>query len=298
MRIDNNSSSSVCTHPLKHAQRAEQQGIQKLAVEPPRDSYQVVSPERVRGPRLEDLEPRFCAPPPSSSTPTGAGYSQHAGGGKTVETQKACLEHMEQLHGHLSSIKQQYGEWKAANPNAPEPTDGEKTMGEILELPVHEQCVRILCIVIHERPQVLEDAAVHASPEPSFGIPGNEIPNQQPPAAQQPAAGGDFMSQMGQLFGPLAQMLGGFLSSPLAQPLLMAAANLIPPPVGQIVAVAIPFIAPIAGQMLSGMGGSMGGAAGAPGAAPDLSALIGGVGGLLGGAGAVAGTPAPLPAAV
>jgi hypothetical protein len=289
MRIDSNHSSSGCTRPRNNSP-IEHARVYRPAVDRD-DRFDVTAPEHIRGPRIEDLQPRFCPAPPSSSSSSGAGYSPTpvaSDRGGSIETQKACLDHMAQLHGHLTNIKQQYVEWKQANPHAPEPTDGDKTMGEILELPVHEQCVRILCVVIHEQPQVLEDPAIHASPE--AGIPSNEVPGQAP-------VGGDFLSQMGQMFGPLAQMLGGFLSSPLATPILMAAANLIPPPVGQVVMAAVPFLAPIAGQVLSGLGSGAGGqSAGAPSAGvPDLGALIGGVSGLLGGAGGVA-APAPVPA--
>lgn len=287
MRIDSNTSSSVCTQSLKRLQRPDL-SISELTPPSVRDSFQV-PPERARGRRLDELAPRFCAPPPSLPSATGAGYPQQPTGGRLVESQKVCLERMEQLHGHLSNIKQHYGEWKAANPNAPEPSDGEKTMSEILELPVHEQCVRILCVVIHEQPQVLSDPAMNSSPEPSFGIPPNELQTQPAPP--------DFLGEMGKLFGPLAQMLGGLLSSPAGIAILTVAVGLIPG--AQPIAAAIPFIAPIAGMALSGIGGMASGqpAAGAPGAMPDLGALISGVSGLLGGAGAVAGAPASAPVA-
>ena len=278
MRIDHSTSSSLCTRSLHRP--ALDNAPTASRTELARDTFQSVPPERLRGPRLEDLEPRFCAPPRSISSSTGVGYPTRRAGGSQVEAQRACLQHLEQLHGHLANIKQQYGEWKAANPNAREPSDGDKSMSEILELPVHEQCVRILCVIIHEQPQVLEDPAMHASPEPSFGIPPNEVPGQQP------AGGGDLLSQLSKLFGPLAQMLGGLLSSPAGVPLLTAACALIPG--AQVLLPAIPFIAPIAGQLLSGVGGSMAGQPGSANGTPDFGAVVSGITGLLGSAGAVA----------
>lgn len=327
-RVDTNHSSSVCTRSLVekrnearvHKQPSLEQLDKAIRV---RDAYESspAAPGRIGGPKLEDLQPRFCAPPPSLRDATGNGYAQRITG--TRASQQACLEHVEKLHGSLRDIKLQYTEWKAANPNAREPSDGELTMGQILELPVHEQCVRILCIVIHERPETVDECQRHAGSsnepngccepcEPHFGIPSGEIPGQvagpaptapAPPSAPAAPPGGDFLSEMGKLFGPLAGMLGGLLQNPAVIGILSAASLLIPPPVGEIVAVAIPLLAPLAGMLLQGLGGAMGGApAGAAGAAPggfDLNALLGmvsGLGGMFGATGAVPAAPAPVAA--
>lgn len=339
-RMDTNHSSSVCTRSLVE-KRTETRSESRTETRPTvstehlerairvRDAYESspAAPGRIGGPKLEDLQPRFCAPPPSLRDATGSGYAQRIAG--TRASQQACLEHVEKLHGSLRDIKLQYTEWKAANPNAREPSDGELTMGQILELPVHEQCVRILCIVIHERPETIDECRHAGSShepngcghgdEPRFGIPSGEIPGQvagpapsaptaptAPTAATAPSApaGGDFLSEMGKMFGPLASMLGGLLQNPAVIGILAAASLLIPPPVGPIVALAIPLIAPLAGMLLQGLGGAMGGAPapGAPGAAPggfDLNALmamVSGLGGMFGATGATAGAaPAPVP---
>jgi hypothetical protein len=254
-----------------------------------------------KAPSASPAAPALSAPAPSAAAASGHGYPKCAGGHRNVvENQRACLTQVAELQRHLGDIREQYVQWKKANPNAPEPTDGEKPIGDIVngDMPVHEQCVRLLCVILMQHPEILDEAGVPDDESFRAHIPSHEIPGQAPGGAA--PAGGDFLTMMGQMFGPLAQLLGGLLQSPLAIPLLAAAANLIPPPVGQIVAVAVPFLAPIAGQALQAVGGmaaGQGAAPGAPGAAPDLGALVGGLTGLLGGIGGLAGTPAPVPAA-
>jgi hypothetical protein len=234
---------------------------------------------RFQGPANSAPAPAHAAAPPSSSSPSGAGYPTSCGCDDVVATQRACLGDVGKLHEHLAAVRDQYRSWKAANPTAPEPTDGQKCMGEIVDgdMPVHEQCVRLLCIILREHPEILDE--VKGSEPGRATIPSNEVPNAEAPAA--PAQGGDALSYLAQTFGPLASLLGGFLSSPVAVPLLSAAALLIPLPVGEVVAAAVPFVAPIAGQILQGVGGMAGGAPAAPAGGLDLGALVNGVGGLM-----------------
>lgn len=258
--------------------------------------------------------PSQSAPSPSQAPATGQGYPVRGGsGGNVVENQRACLGELQKLQGAFEDLRLQYREWKKANPDVAEPTDGCHTMGEIIEgdFSAHEKSVRLVAMIIREHPEILEEAGVVPPGEGRASIPANEVPGQEP-APQAPAAGGDFLSMLGQTFGPLmqmlgpvAQVLGGVLASPIGIGLLEAACAAIPG--AQVLLPFIPFIAPAAGMLLSGAGTMMSGGAtpGSPGGAPgqaapgfDLNALIGGISGLLGGVGGVAGAPAPAPVAV
>lgn len=342
-RIDTNHSSSVCTRSLADARPVVQRpSVEQLdTIVKARDAYESAAPGRISGPKLDDLQPRYCAVPPSMRDATGAGWS--SGAGSTRAEQKAALQHVERLHGCLTDVKSAYGEWKKANPGK-ELSDGELSMTQILERPTHEQCVRIICVVIHEHPEVLDECRRHAGSShepqrcdsgrqhhhgiipdgPRATIPSNEIdaPTAPTPSAPRapsapspspaPGAQSDFLGEMGRMFGPLAQMLGGLLQNPAVIGVLAAAAqllNLVAPGLGVAVGAAIPLIAPLAGMLLQGLGGAMAGApAGAPGAAPgapgaapagglDLGVLVNAFGGLMGATGGlgapVAGAPAP-----
>lgn len=262
--------------------------------------------------------PPQSAPAPSQAPATGDGYPVRGGSsGNVVETQRACLAEVKKLQINFDEIAGQYRDWKKNNPDVREPSNGSMTLGEVLEsdLPDSHKCVHIVTIIVHEHPELLEEAGAVPPGQGRATIPSGEVPAapqapEAPQAPQAPAAGGDFLSMLGQTFGPLmqmlgpvAQVLGGVLASPIGIGLLEAACVAIPG--AQVLIPFIPFIAPAAGLLLTGAGGMMGGAGGQPGAAPgqaapglDLNALIGGITGLLGGVGGVAGAPAPAPVPV
>lgn len=244
----------------------------------------------------------FGAPRPRCEHATGVGYPNALGRSgvcspSVMDNQRAGLVELAKLQGSFSDLAVQYRAWRDANPSVPEATDGQMTLGEILDgdMPTHERCVRIVCVLIHEQPGVLEEAGISCSDGAAANAPIGDTPATEAPS-------GDFLSYLGETFGPLmktlgpmAQMLGGFLSSPLALPLLSAACALIPG--AQPILPFLPVILPIAGVALSGVGGMMsGGDAAAPTAGLDLNAVVGGLSGLLGGVGGVAGgAPAPVP---
>lgn len=238
--------------------------------------------------------PSFAVPHPRCVPAPQHGYPAHSSAGCTVEAQRAALGQLKDLHACLEQVRVDYRDWKASNPNVREPSDGTRTLGDILEadMPVDVRCVHIVIVIAHECPGAFEHAGGASETAPTDGHRG-EMPTQQAPSRE-----GDFISYLGETFGPLlqalgpvAQLLGGLLSSPIGAQLLTAACAVIPG--AQVLLPFIPVIAPVAGALLSGVGGM---ASGAPGGGPDLQSVVSGLSGFLGGVGGLAGPGAlPLP---
>ncbi|MBI1946752.1 MAG: hypothetical protein HYS27_13730 [Deltaproteobacteria bacterium] len=259
--------------------------------------------------RVEDLHLRIDGPglspmPPSQGNRCGHGFAQGVGGGDVAAAQRARLDEVAKLAGALAELKADYRAWRLENPNAVEPGNGTRSLGEILDDPslsTGDMCIDIVEVIFHERPE--------AADELRATIPNGEIPaeRQAPDAGStgsSPGSNTDISRGIFSAFGMGANLLGGLLSSPLAIPLLTAACAVIPG--AQVIAPFIPVIAPIAGMALSGVGGmaSHVGQGQAPGldpsslASPDMLAqLLPAITGTLGGGAATnaAAPAAPLP---
>ncbi|OGQ16797.1 MAG: hypothetical protein A2138_26165 [Deltaproteobacteria bacterium RBG_16_71_12] len=254
--------------------------------------------------RLEELRAMVggpgCTPErPSRAACCGTGYAAGAGGGDAAAAQRACLADLARLASAFGQVRRDYHTWQDANPEAREPGNGTRTLGQILDDPTlstAELSAQLIEVLLHERPETADELRAT--------IPSHELPEQPAaPGGEQPNT--EISRGIFSALGMGANLLGGLLQSPLAVPLLTAACTAIPGL--QPLAVAIPFIAPIAGMALSGVGGvaSQVGQGQAPTAdlaglaSPDmLASLVPAITGMLGGAaGPVPGAPlAPLPA--
>ncbi|MCC7073960.1 MAG: hypothetical protein IT383_21810 [Deltaproteobacteria bacterium] len=215
-----------------------------------------------------------------------------------LETVLAHEAELGRLAGALARLESDYRGWRAEHPGAPEPGDGQRTVGEILDDPSlsnEELCVRLLAVLLHEQPALASELAAAAGP----------LDAPVPVAADAPAAPASAVDPMAGLLGVLgmgASTLGGLLQNPLAIPVLSGACLLVPGL--EPLALAVPFVAPIAGMALSSVGGmaTQVGQGQAPqlgvpanaaaGAADPLLGLIGSI------AGAATGAPANVPAPV
>ncbi len=258
--------------------------------------------------RVEDLQLRIEGPgltpmSPSRAHHCGRGFARGVGGGDVQTTQRACLDDVAKLAAALTQLKADYKAWRNENPDAVEPGNGARTLGEILDDPAlstGDLCVNLVDVILHERPETADELRAT--------IPAHEVPTSA--AAPSAAPGGDGSNTelsrgLFSAFGMGANLLAGLLQSPLAIPLLTAAATVIPG--AQVLVPFIPVIAPIAGMALSGLGGmaTQVGQGQAPGLdasgamSPDmLSQLLPAITGMIGGAaGAPAAAPVvPLPA--
>ena len=183
---------------------------------------------------------------------------------------------------------------------------------------IAEQSSVIVGSLLRDHPELLD--GIPGAEEARASIPRGEVPSSSttapaaptaPTEATAPAAPptastgqGDFSQAGPQLQGMLGGALGfigGLLSNPMVQGLLMPALGALcaaVPPL-QVLIPFLPMIIPMAGQLLSGAGGALSGGAGGAGAGGG--AAPGGLGGdafggmlssLLGGFGAPAGLPA------
>ncbi len=199
------------------------------------------------------------------------------------------------LGGALADFEAAYRGWRYGNPDAPEPGDGTRSVGDLLDDPSlsdHELCVRLIAVLLHEQPSLAGELHAAAAPlDAPMAAPAGTPPNGDPTQALLGVAG------MG------ASALGGLLQNPLAIPVLSGACLLVPGL--EPLALAVPFIAPIAGMALSGLGGmatqasqgqapQLAMAAGAPGAADPLLGMLAGVVG--GATGAPSAPVLPVPA--
>ena len=176
---------------------------------------------------------------------------------------------------------------------------------------VAEQSAVIVCSLLRDHPEMLD--GVPGAEEARAAIPRSEIPSTPavpttPTETTAPAAPpigstgqGDFSQagpQLQDMLGGALGFIGGLLSNPMVQGLLIPALSalcLAVPPL-QVLIPFLPMIIPMAGQLLSGAGSALSGGAGAGGgAAPGGlggDALGGMLNGLLGAFGAPAGLPA------
>lgn len=236
---------------------------------------------------------------PSHAPRCGHGYAHGPGGGDVAAAQKSRLEEVARLAEVLTQLKGDYRIWRQENPAAAEPTDGCRSLGAILDDPTlstGELCVHLVAVICHERPETA--AEVRAC------LPHHEQQGQGEQAG--PPANTEISRGIFSLFGMGANLLGGFLSSPLAVPLLTAACAAIPG--AQVLVPFLPVIAPIAGMALSGVGGMAGqvGQGQAPSFDPSallspdmLAQVVPAITGMIGGAAGLpaGGLPLPIPAA-
>jgi hypothetical protein len=162
------------------------------------------------------------------------------------ECKHVSLEQYGKVVDELARLRAEYKEYRKQHPDQPEPTNGCRGLGDILDDPnltTDQMCVHVVEVIIHERPETCDEIRAH--------IPNNEIPGQVPNGGPPPNT--EISRGIFSAFGGIAQLVGGFLQSPLAVPLLTAACAAIPGL--QPLAPFIPVIAPIAGAALGGLGG-------------------------------------------
>lgn len=190
-------------------------------------------------------------------------------------------EDLLQLAQALASFEDGYRGWRCQHPEAHEPSDGSRTVGELLDDPSlsdHELCARLVAVLLHEEPGLAGELQAAA------GAPGASPSVPSVPAA--PAASADPMAGILGMAGMGANLLGGLLQNPLAIPILSGVCLAIPGL--EPLALAVPLVAPVAGMVLSGVGGmatqaaqgqgaAVGGGAVAAGAADPLMGLLGGL---------------------
>ncbi len=282
MKADNNTALA----PATTRYQTQEVKNDRPAVEPMPGSQRTVDsykPAAVRA-RLYGATPTPHAPAGQPAWSLEAGKRAAVGGPRIDPAQ---------VKASLKEVRAHYQEWKASHPDAPEPTDGKYTMGDVVNgnMPQDEQCMRLVLMLLKQSPSTVDDlvaAAPSADPSSAAASSGAaDAPAQDPTQATAPAqpAGdplGGFMQALGpmaQMLGPVAQILGGVLMSPLGPMIIGAAACAIPPPVGEAIAPFAATIAPIAGAALMGLGGvASSQAAGAPAAgAPAAGAPAGGV---------------------
>jgi hypothetical protein len=171
----------------------------------------------------------------------------------------ACLSDYGKLIDQLAEMRAGYAQWRTENPNAREPTDGCRSLGDILNDPTltsDQMCVHIIEVIIHERPETADEIRASIPAHELESVSGGPPPNTE-------ISRGIFSA-----FGGLASLVGGFLQSPFAVPLLTAACAAIPG--AQVLIPFLPVLAPVAGAALNGLGG-MAGQVG-QGEAPTLDA--------------------------
>jgi hypothetical protein len=157
---------------------------------------------------------------------------------------------------------------------------------------VSDQHAVVVATLIQQHPELLD--GIEGADEARATIPKGEVPT-----APASTGSGDF-SQAGQqlqgLLGGAMSMIGGLLSNPMVQGLLMPALGALcaaVPPL-QVLIPFLPMIVPLAGQALSAAGGMVSGG-GAPGLGGDaLGGMLSSVMGAFGGAGALPAGAAPV----
>lgn len=258
--------------------------------------------------RVEDLRlhidgPGLSPTPPSHAHHCGHGFANGVGGGDVAAAQRARLDEVAKLAGALAELKAEYRAWREENPNAVEPGNGSRSLGDILDDPslsTGDMCIHIVEVIFHERPETVDELRCTA---PHGEVPAESQAPSAPSAGPNAGSNTEISRGIFSAFGMGANLLGGLLSSPLAIPLLTAACAVIPG--AQVIAPFIPVIAPIAGMALSGVGGmaSQVGQGQAPSldpsglASPDMLAqLLPAITGMIGGGAAAPAAPvAPLP---
>jgi hypothetical protein len=156
---------------------------------------------------------------------------------------------------------------------------------------VSDQHAVVVATLIQQHPELLD--GIQGADEARASIPKGEVPT-APPAS---TGSGDF-SEVGQqlqgLLGGAMSMIGGLLSNPMVQGLLIPALGALcatVPPL-QVLVPFLPMIVPLAGQALSGLGGMVSGGAGGAPAGLSGDALGGVVNTLVGAFSGLGGLPA------
>jgi hypothetical protein len=247
---------------------------------------------------LASRETQRAPAPPESNAQVALGWGARVGNaeaGRTVENQQAALANLHEFQAKLGDVKAAYHAWKQQNPTAPEPSDGQYTMGQIVDgdLPIAEQCLRLMMLVMHERPETVNELQA-AAPAAGVSSSTSSAPTSAPAAGQNPLSGiAQMLGPICQIAGPIASIVGGVLASPFGPAILggaAAALGVVFPPALALVPIAAT-AAPIAGAALMGLGGVATGAGSLmgkssapvpqPGAPVDPNAIAGSIGPML-----------------